>query len=180
MEDQPQEVLNEISQELKARTPAVFSGLVAQTPAAQAQKQLAQLLTHLVDTARRQQLTAEQNTQSTLNQASTSLADRQRLDQIFTLLTQIQQGLAGQSLTPQLAQTFLGQVDKVESQLRQQIRETDSQVAQGLQQAVAALAQAQSAMLDAQTYAQLEQMVGNLKQALTQWQNQPPAGAPLQ
>ncbi|BCV25419.1 hypothetical protein [Gelria sp. Kuro-4] len=179
-EERPQEVLAGINRELDQNTAAHLAQLGTGTPAAQAQEQLKALLTQLVDTARRQQLTAEQNTQSTLSQASTSLAGRQRLDQIFALLNQIQQGLAGQTLSPALAQTYRSQVDQVEGQLRQQIRETDSQVTQGLQQAVAALAQAQSAMLDAQTYAQLEQLVGNLKQSLSQWQSQPPAGAPLQ
>ncbi|HHY92625.1 MAG TPA: hypothetical protein GX511_04710 [Firmicutes bacterium] len=179
-EERPQEVLAGISRELDQNAADHLAQLAPGVPAGQVQAQLRDLLTQLVDTARRQQLTAEQNTQSTLSQASTSLADRQRLDQIFTLLNQIQQGLASQIPAPAQVQTYLSQVNQVEGQLRQQIRETDTQVTQSLQQAVAALAQAQSAMLDAQTYAQLEQLVGNLKQSLTQWQSQPPVGAPLQ
>jgi|GEM_PF-4909439 len=179
-EEKTAEVLADIEGELDQSPAQQLPGAGAGTPAAQAQNELRQLLGQIVDTARRQKLTSEQNTQSTLNQASTSLADRQRLNRIFARLSAIQQGLAGQVLTPNLAQTYLSQVDQVEGELRQQIRETDTQVAQGLQQAVAALAQAQSAMLDAQTYAQLEQLVGNLKESLSQWQSQPPAGAPLQ
>jgi len=179
-EEKTAEVLAGIERELDQTPAQHLTGAEAATPAAQAQEQLRQLLGQIIDTARRQKLTSEQNTQSTLNQASTSLADRQRLNRIFTRLSEIQQGLAGQILTPTLVQTYLSQVDQVQGVLRQQIRETDTQVAQGLQQAVAALAQAQSAMLDAQTYTQLEQLVGNLKESLSQRQSQPPAGAPLQ
>jgi hypothetical protein len=56
----------------------------------------------------------------------------------------------------------------VEGQLRQQIRETDNQITQGLQQAVAALAQVQGAMLDSQTYTNIEQMTADLKTTLDQ------------
>jgi hypothetical protein len=111
-------------------------------------------------------LQADQNNQVTLSQASTAQSDRQRLDQIIQGLTQIKNGLTNNNLTVATLQSYQSQAEQIEGQLRQQIRETDNQITQGLQQAVAALAQAQGAMLDSQTYTTLEQMIADLNTTL--------------
>jgi hypothetical protein len=175
-----EEILAGIRSELNKRVNANSNEIAVQTPSFQSQENLTQLLTQLVDTARKQQLTADQATQSTLTQATTSLGNRQQLEQIFSELGELQKGISGQILAPSQVQNYLNQVEQIEGQLRQLIRKTDSQITQGLQQAVTALAQTQSAMLDASSYAQLEQMLAQLKQNLNQWKNLPPAGAPLQ
>lgn len=132
----------------------------------QQQSHIANLVNQLLDTVHQQQLQADQNNQITLGQASTAQSDRQRLDQIIQGLTQIKNGLTNNNLTVATLQSYQSQAEQIEGQLRQQIRETDNQITQGLQQAVAALAQAQGAMLDSQTYTTLEQMIADLNTTL--------------
>ncbi|HHV08385.1 MAG TPA: hypothetical protein GXX69_09270 [Firmicutes bacterium] len=132
----------------------------------QQQSHIANLVNQLLDTVHQQQLQADQNNQVTLSQASTAQSDRQRLDQIIQGLTQIKNGLTNNNLTVATLQSYQSQAEQIEGQLRQQIRETDNQITQGLQQAVAALAQAQGAMLDSQTYTTLEQMIADLNTTL--------------
>ncbi|MFY9188047.1 MAG: hypothetical protein WAO22_02185 [bacterium] len=134
----------------------------------QQQSYLVNLVNQLLDTVHQQQLQADQNNQTTLSQASSAKLDRQRLDQIIQVLTEIKSGLANSDLTLPTVQSYRTQIDQVEGQLRQQIRETDNQITQGLQQAVAALAQVQGAMLDSQTYTNIEQMTADLKTTLDQ------------
>ncbi len=134
----------------------------------QQQSYLVNLVNQLLDTVHQQQLQADQNNQTTLSQASSAKLDRQRLDQIMQVLTEIKSGLANSDLTLPTVQSYRTQIDQVEGQLRQQIRETDNQITQGLQQAVAALAQVQGAMLDSQTYTNIEQMTADLKTTLDQ------------
>jgi hypothetical protein len=134
----------------------------------QQQSYLVNLVNQLLDTVHQQQLQADQNNQTTLSQASSAKLDRQRLDQIIQVLTEIKSGLANSDLTLPTVQSYQTQIDQVEGQLRQQIRETDNQITQGLQQAVAALAQVQGAMLDSQTYTNIEQMTADLKTTLDQ------------
>ena len=86
-----------------------------------------------LDTVHQQQLQADQNNQTTLSQASSAKLDRQRLDQIIQVLTEIKSGLANSDLTLPTVQSYRTQIDQVEGQLRQQIRETDNQITQGLQ-----------------------------------------------
>ncbi|HHT70224.1 MAG TPA: hypothetical protein GX016_01430 [Firmicutes bacterium] len=134
----------------------------------QQQSYLVNLVNQLLDTVHQQQLQADQNNQTTLSQASSAKLDRQRLDQIMQVLTEIKSGLANSDLTLPTVQSYQTQIEQVEGQLRQQIRETDNQITQGLQQAVAALAQVQGAMLDSQTYTNIEQMTADLKTTLDQ------------
>ncbi|MGI6596268.1 MAG: hypothetical protein ACOX2T_00400 [bacterium] len=134
----------------------------------QQQSYLVNLVNQLLDTVHQQQLQADQNNQTTLSQASSAKLDRQRLDQIIQVLTEIKSGLANSDLTLPTVQSYQTQIEQVEGQLRQQIRETDNQITQGLQQAVAALAQVQGAMLDSQTYTNIEQMTADLKTTLDQ------------
>ena len=135
----------------------------------QEQGNIANLVNQLLDTVHQQQLQADQSNQTTLSQASTAQSDRQRLDQIIQSLTQIKNGLAGSNLTLATIQSYQSQTEQIGGQLRQQIRETDNQITQSLQQAVAALAQAQGAMLDSQTYTNIEQMIADLKTTLNQF-----------
>ncbi|MGI6129743.1 MAG: hypothetical protein ACOYEO_06595 [bacterium] len=134
----------------------------------QEQSNLTNLVTQLLETVHQQQLQADQNNQVNLSQSFTAQSDRQRLDQIIQGLTEIKNGIVGSNLTLPVIQSFQMQAEQIESQLRQQIRETDNQITQGLQQAVAALAGAQRAMLDNQTYSEIEQMIAELKTTLAQ------------
>lgn len=135
----------------------------------QEQSNASDLIDQLLDTVHQQQLQADQNNQLVLSQASTAQSDRQRLDQIIQGLTQVKNGLAASDLTLATVQSYQSQVGQIEGRLREQIRETDNQITQGLQQAVAALAQAQGAMLDSQTYTNVEQMIADLKTTLDQF-----------
>jgi uncharacterized membrane-anchored protein len=135
----------------------------------QEQSNLANTVNQLLETVHQQQLQADQNNQITLSQSSTAQSDRQRLDQIIQGLIEIKNGLTGSNLTLPTVQSYQTQVEQIEGQLRQQIRETDNQITQGLQQAVAALAQTQGAMLDSQTYTNIEQMITDLKTTLSQF-----------
>lgn len=135
----------------------------------QEQSDIANLVNQLLDTVHQQQLQADQNNQTTINQAFMAQSDRQRLDQIIQSLTQIKSGLTSSNLTLATIQSYQSQIEQIEGQLRQQIRETDNQITQGLQQAVAFLAQAQGAMLDSQTYTSIEKMIADLKTSLNQF-----------
>lgn len=135
----------------------------------QEQSDIANLVNQLLDTVHQQQLQADQNNQTTINQAFMAQSDRQRLDQIIQSLTQIKSGLTSSNLPLATIQSYQSQIEQIEGQLRQQIRETDNQITQGLQQAVAFLAQAQGAMLDSQTYTNIEKMIADLKTSLNQF-----------
>lgn len=135
----------------------------------QEQSDIANLVNQLLDTVHQQQLQADQNNQTTINQAFMAQSDRQRLDQIIQSLTQIKSGLTSSNLPLATIQSYQSQIEQIEGQLRQQIRETDNQITQGLQQAVAFLAQAQGAMLDSQTYTSIEKMIADLKTSLNQF-----------
>ena len=135
----------------------------------QEQSDIANLVNQLLDTVHQQQLQTDQNNQTTINQAFMAQSDRQRLDQIIQSLTQIKSGLTSSNLTLATIQSYQSQIEQIEGQLRQQIRETDNQITQGLQQAVAFLAQAQGAMLDSQTYTNIEKMIADLKTSLNQF-----------
>ena len=104
-----------------------------------------------------------------MSQASTAQSDRQRLDRIMNSLVQMKTELTAGDLAAATVQSHQDQLEQIEDQLRQQIRETDNQITQGLQQAVTALAQVQGSMLDGQTYTTIEQMISDLKAATGQF-----------
>ncbi|NMA54921.1 MAG: hypothetical protein GX952_03180 [Firmicutes bacterium] len=133
------------------------------------QTDLVNLVNTLLDTIHQQQLQTDQNNQTTMSQASTAQSDRQRLDRIMNSLVQMKTELTAGDLAAATVQSHQDQLEQIEDQLRQQIRETDNQITQGLQQAVTALAQVQGSMLDGQTYTTIEQMISDLKAATGQF-----------
>ena len=79
----------------------------------QQQSYLVNLVNQLLDTVHQQQLQADQNNQTTLSQASSAKLDRQRLDQIIQVLTEIKSGLANSDLTLPTVQSYQTQIDQV-------------------------------------------------------------------
>jgi len=133
-------------------------------------EQFSQLVSTLQGTARQQQLKNEQAIQQSLQQAAAALNDAQQTDLISKRILAMQQALAQQGPlnNPQYFQQMLQQLGQ---QVRDQLHQTDRQVAESLQQAVSSMAQAQTALSDSHTYQQLAGLVSQCEQPLKQWQN---------
>ncbi len=129
-----------------------------------------QLVTELQATAREQQLKTEQSIQQTLQQAAAALGNAQKIDIITGQLQAMQQALTEQG-PDKNPQYFTQMLHKLTTQVREQQHQSDRQVAQSLQQAVASISQSQSAMFDSQAYTKITEMIKQCEKNLQQWQN---------
>lgn len=114
-------------------------------------EQFSQEVNCLVNAAREQQMSSEQQIQSTLNQASTNLIDSDRLQTLYNNAQQLQQAaqLGISNLQINIAQ-YKQMIEQMEKDCHQQQVATDMQVVQSLQQAVSSMAQAQNSLLQSQ------------------------------
>ncbi len=129
-----------------------------------------QLITELQATAREQQLKTEQSIQQTLQHAATALGDAQKIDLITGQLQAMQKALTEQG-PDNNPQYFTQMLKQLATQVREQQYQSDRQVAQALQQAVASISQSQSAMFDSQAYTKVIEMIKQCEKNLQQWQN---------
>lgn len=122
----------------------------------------------LVNTTREQQMSSDQQVQSTLNQASTNLIDSKRLANLYSDAKKLQQaamlGISHLQMNmPQYQQTL----EQMEQKCHQQQVATDMQVVQALQQAICAMATAQNSLLQSQAidqvFTDINQCETNLK-----------------
>lgn len=129
-----------------------------------------QLTTELQSTIRQQQLKAEQSIQQTLQQAAGILGDAQKIDLMTIQVQAIQQALSQQGPTnnPQFFSEILQQLGTA---VREQLHQSDQQVAQALQQTVSSMAQSQSAMFDSQSFTKMADMLKQCERTLQNWQN---------
>jgi hypothetical protein len=115
-------------------------------------KQFYQDIECLTNAAREQQLSSEQQIQSTLNQASTCLADSKRLENLFNNAQQLQQAaqLGLQNLQMNAAQ-YKAIIEQMEKECYEQQVASDMQVVQSMQQAISSMAQAQNSLIQSQS-----------------------------
>lgn len=132
-------------------------------------KQFSTSVESLVNSAREQQMASEQQIQSTLNQASTSLMDARRLENLFNSAQQLQQAAQlGISNLQMNAKQYKQTIDQMEKDCHEQQVAMDMQVIQSMQQAVSALAQAQNAILQSQTINKMFDSITKCEDSLTQ------------
>ena len=131
------------------------------------QQVLIDIVTQLLDTVQQQLQQTDLSNQAALSQSTVAQLDRQRLDHITQTLNAVKSGVSSGNLDTDTAIAYQIQFQTIEDELRLQIRDTDNQVTQSLQQAVASLAQAQSAMMDSQVYTDMEKQLHDLRQELT-------------
>lgn len=128
------------------------------------------LVSELQASARQQQLKTEQSIQQTLQQAATALADAQKVDLITQKIKVMEQALSQQGPRNN-PQYFLKMLQQLGAEIQEQLHQADLQVAQSLQQTVAAMAQSQAALFDSQSYVKLGEMLKQCEKILQQWQN---------
>ena len=115
-------------------------------------QQFSQEIDCLVNTARKEQMSSEQQIQTTLNQASINLIDSDRLQAIYNNAQQLQQAAQlGISNLQINIQQYKQMIEQMEKDCHQQLVATDMQVIQSLQQAVSSMAEAQNKLLQSQT-----------------------------
>ncbi len=115
-------------------------------------QQFSQEIDCLVNTARKEQMSSEQQIQTTLNQASINLIDSDRLQSIYNNAQQLQQAAQlGISNLQINIQQYKQMIEQMEKDCHQQLVATDMQVIQSLQQAVSSMAEAQNKLLQSQT-----------------------------
>jgi len=129
-----------------------------------------QTISKVQEGIRQQQMSSEQQLQNTLNQASTTIADSQRIEQIFDLVQKIERQLRdGTEAVTRNPGQFKKQIEQLDNQVSTQQTKIDSQMAQALNQAVSSLAQAQTYMFQSQAFSQLSQQISQCKQILDQF-----------
>ncbi|MCR4430825.1 MAG: exonuclease SbcC [Tepidanaerobacteraceae bacterium] len=132
-------------------------------------KQFSTNIECLVNAAREQQMASEQQIQSTLNQASTSLMDARRLESLYNSAQQLQQGAQmGISNLQMNAKQYIKTIEQMEKDCHEQQVSTDMQAIQSMQQAVSALAQAQNAILQSQAINKMFDSITKCEDSLTQ------------
>ncbi|MDI3481190.1 MAG: hypothetical protein PWQ97_845 [Tepidanaerobacteraceae bacterium] len=123
----------------------------------------------LVNSAREQHMASEQQIQSTLNQASTSLMDACRLENLYSAAQQLQQGAQlGISNLQMNVKQYMQSIEQMEKDCHEQQVSTDMQAIQAMQQAVSALAQAQNAILQSQAINKMFYSITKCEDSLTQ------------
>lgn len=139
----------------------------AGTPTTPSEK-IEEALSEVQNQIRAQQMTTEQNLQSSLTKASTSVADSQSIETLFAITQQISslvsQGNESLRANAQKVQELLNQLS---SQLSLQQTKTDRQVAMALQQAVSSLAEAQNAMFQSMALSDMTQLVKTAGQVVS-------------
>jgi ribosomal protein L17 len=132
-------------------------------------QQFAKEVESLVNSAREQQMASEQQIQSTLNQASTSLMDARRLENLYSSAQQLQQAAQlGISNLQMNAKQYRQTIEQMEKQCHEQQVAMDMQVVQSMQQAISAMAQAQSALLQSQAINKMFDSITKCQDSLIQ------------
>jgi len=124
-------------------------------------------LSEVQNQIREQQMATEQNLQSSLSKASTSVADSQSIESIFAISQQVASLVSqGNESLRANAQKVSELLNLLSSQISLQQSKADRQVAMSLQQAVSALADAQNAMFQCMTLSDMTQLVKNAAQVV--------------
>lgn len=132
-------------------------------------QQFAKEVECLVNSAREQQMASEQQIQSTLNQASTSLMDARRLENLYSGAQQLQQAAQlGISNLQMNVKQYRQTIEQMEKQCHEQQVAMDMQVVQSMQQAISAMAQAQSALLQSQAINKMFDSITKCQDSLMQ------------
>lgn len=123
----------------------------------------------LVDSVREQHMTSDYEIQNTLNQASTTLLDSQRLSKLYTDAKELHQaamlGLSNlQTNMPEYKQTLEQMVQDCHTQ---QVA-TDMQVIGALQQSISAMATAQNCLLQSQAVDKIFKDINKCESSLKQ------------
>jgi ribosomal protein L17 len=123
----------------------------------------------LVNAARQQQMSSEQQIQATLNQASTNLMDSKRLETLYNsaqqLLQSAQLGISSLQLNISQHKQIIEQMEK---ECHEQQVATDVQAIQAMQQAISSMAQAQNSILQSQAVSKMFNSITKCEDNLTQ------------
>jgi hypothetical protein len=123
----------------------------------------------LLNSARQQQMSSEQQIQATLNQASTNLMDSKRLETLYNgsqeLLQAAQLGMSNLQLNLIRHKQIIEQMEK---ECHEQQVATDMQAIQAMQQAISSMAQAQNSMLQSQDISKMYDSITKCQDNLTQ------------
>lgn len=132
-------------------------------------EELQQLVSDLHTTIRQQQLKSEQSVQQTLQQAAVILDDAQKVERMTKQVQAMQQAMAqqGPANNPQFYQQILRQLN---TNIQEQLHQSDQQISQALQQTVSSLAQSQAAMFDSQAFYKMAELVKSCEKTIQQWQ----------
>lgn len=118
----------------------------------QEHQQFSDVVQDLLNSVIEEQMSSEQQVQSTLNQANTNLSDISRLDNIYNSVQQLKQATQlGISNLQTNMQQHRQIIEDMQRQCHKQQVSVDMQVIQALQQAVSAMTQAQNSMFQSQS-----------------------------
>jgi ribosomal protein L17 len=132
-------------------------------------QQFSQEVNCLVNSAREQQMSSQQQLQSTLNQASTNLIDSGRLETLYNSAQQLQQAAQlGISNLQINVQQYKQMIEQMEKDCHQQQVATDMQVVQALQQTISSMAQAQNSLLQSQAVDKMFDSITKCQDSLAQ------------
>lgn len=139
----------------------------AQTPAGY----LTQAVTTIQNVLRQEQFNSEQELQSSLTQSSCKVSQSQRLDQMLNLANQlVQTAQGGADAVRQNLPHFQQALQQLKTQIAEEETHIGTQVSQALQQAVSSLAQAHAAMVQGQSFRELNRLVAEAEHLLAQIQ----------
>ncbi|WP_213974601.1 exonuclease SbcC [Tepidanaerobacter acetatoxydans] len=169
-------VMNEISQELGTNTVNRIQEIADETQRLKntqyqnpQHKQISQEINCLANSARGQQMSSQQQLQSTLNQASTNLIDSARLETLYGNAQKLQQaaqlGISNLQINIEQYKTMIEQMEK---DCHQQQVATDTQVVQSLHQAISSMAQAQNSLLQSQAVDKMFDSITKCQASLAQ------------
>jgi ribosomal protein L17 len=132
-------------------------------------QQFSQEVNCLVNSAREQQMSSQQQLQSTLNQASTNLIDSGRLETLYNSAQLLQQAaqLGISNLQINIKQ-YKQMIEQMEKDCHQQQVATDMQAVQALQQAISSMAQAQNGLLQSQAVDKMFDSITKCQDSLAQ------------
>ncbi|HHY71366.1 MAG TPA: exonuclease SbcC [Thermoanaerobacterales bacterium] len=132
-------------------------------------QQFSQEVDCLVNSAREQQMSSQQQLQSTLNQASTNLIDSGRLETLYNTAQQLQQAaqLGISNLQINIEQ-YKQMIEQMEKDCHQQQVATDMQAVQALQQSISSMAQAQNSLLQSQAVDKMFDSITKCQNGLAQ------------
>jgi|GEM_PF-1174709 uncharacterized protein YjfI (DUF2170 family) len=159
--EQMQEIANQTQQQRQQQV--MQTQMALQNP----YQKLSNNVNNIVDQTRQQQMQSEQQIQSTLNQASTSLADANNFEQIFNLSQQLQQ-ITQQGITSANINQCYQIIDQLEKHTHNQMSQFNKQLVQTLQQAISSMAQAQQLILQSHTANNIYSMLNQCEETLKQ------------